>query len=243
MREKVYGLRFTVYRVLFFLSIVHCSLSAVCRAQQYAGLTQEEKVQKAREHYASGKALLEQGDYRAADAQFKKAQGLLNQDSSISPDTAGSSLRANEASEAIFSEIASSPAAPRNDHPSNTLSVAKRAWEAAQKGAAQEAVSFYQEAINASPANANLYYNLALEYLKLKRFKEAAQAFSRAVQLNQRDKDAYFNLAVLYESYLNDKKQALGYYTQYLKYAGSPNDNNAEVKEWVRQIKKELKAR
>lgn len=235
-------MRNKAYRPLFFLFIVHCSLLTVCCAQQDAGLSQEEKTQKAREHYASGKTLLQQGDYKGADAQFKKAQGLLNQDSSISPDTAGSSLRTNEASEATLPEIASSPAAPRNDRPSDTLSVAKKAWETAKKGANQEAISLYQEAINALAPNANLYYNLALEYLKTKRFREAAQAFKRAVQLNQRDKDAYFNLAVLYESYLNDKKQALGYYSQYLKYA-SPNDNTSEAREWVRQIKKELKAR
>lgn len=208
-------MRLTAYRHLFFLFIVHCSLLTVCRAQQDAELSQEEKTQKAREHYASGKALLQQGDYKGADAQFKKAQGLLNQDSSISPDTAGSS---------------------------NTSSLAQKAWEAAREGANQEAISLYQEAINALAPNANLCYNLALEYLKTKRFREAAQAFKRAVQLNPRDKDAYFNLAVLYESYLNDKKQALGYYSQYLKYA-SPGDNTAEAKEWVRQIKKELKAR
>lgn len=223
-------MRNKAYRHLFFLLIVHYSLFTVCRAQQDEGPSQEEKTQKAREYYASGKALLEQGNYKGADAQFKKAQGLLTQDLS---------LRGNEA---ILPKAASPPAAPRDGRPSDTLSAAKKAWEAAKKGANQEAIALYQEAINALAPNASLYYNLALEYLKTKRFKEAAQAFKRAIQLNPRDKDAYYNLAVLYESYLNDKKQALGYYSQYLKYA-SPGDNTSEAREWVRQIKKELKAR
>jgi tetratricopeptide (TPR) repeat protein len=214
-------------------------LSAACFAELDMELPREEKVQRAREHYASGKAFLEQGDYKGADAQFKKAQDLLAQGSSL-PAPKGLSLPAGK--QAILPEAASSPAAHRDDRPSDTISVAKKAWEAAKGDAPEEAISFYQQAINTCAPNSDLYYNLALEYLKTKRFREAAQAFKRAVQLNQRDNDAYFNLAVLYESYLNDKKQALGYYSQYLKYA-SPGDNTAEAKEWVRQIKKELKAR
>lgn len=222
-------MRNKAYRPLFFLFIVHCSLLTVCSAQQDEVISQEEKTQKAREYYASGKALLEQQDYKGADAQFKKAQGLLTQN--LLSDEPKSSHSGNSQN-LTLSETDSQPA----------LSPAKKAWEAAKKGANQEAISLYQEAINALAPSANLYYNLALEYLKTKRFREAAQAFKRVVQLTPRDKDAYFNLAVLYESYLNDKKQALGYYSQYLKYA-SPNDNTAEAKEWVRQIKKELKAR
>ncbi|TAN62286.1 tetratricopeptide repeat protein [bacterium] len=232
-------MRNKAYLPLFFLFIIHCSLLTVCRAQQDGGISQEEKVQKAREHYASGKALLEQGDYKGADAQFKKAQGLLTQGSSL---PAPEGLGQPAGRQAIPAEIASPPAAPGNGRASDTLSVARKAWEAAKRGAPEEAISFYQQAINTCAPNSDLYYNLALEYLKTKRFREAAQAFKRAVQLNQRDNDAYFNLAVLYESYLNDKKQALSYYSQYLKYA-SPGDNTAETKEWVRQIKKELKAR
>lgn len=225
-------MRNKAYRPLFFLLIVHCSLLTVCRAQQDEGLSQEEKTRKAREYYASGKALLEQGDYKGADAQFKKAQGLLTQNL---PSDKPKSSPSGSSQNLTLSEADRQP-------PEETLSPAKKAWEAAKKGANQEAISLYQEAITALAPNANLYYNLALEYLKTKRFREAAQAFKRAIQLNPRDKDAYFNLAVLYESYLNDKKQALGYYSQYLKYA-SPNDNTAEAREWVRQIKKELKAR
>lgn len=189
-------------------------------AQEGARLSQEEKVQKAREYYAAGQLLMQNGDYRRADAQFKNAQALLKDSSQVLEDAA------------LLENTKSAPA--------NVLSPGKMALDAAKKGAMDEAIALYQKAINASPRDANLHYNLALEELKSKRFQDAAYAFKRALQLNPKDKDAYYNLAVLYESYLNDKKQALNYYALYLKYA-LPADNTAEAKEWMRQLRKELK--
>lgn len=190
-------------------------------AQEGRRLSQEEKVQKAREYYAAGQQLMQKGDYRRADAQFKKAQGLLLKDSSQALEDA-----------ALLENTKSAPA--------NVLSPGKMALDAAGKGAPEEAIALYQKAINASPRDANLHYNLALEELKSKRFQDAARTFKRALQLAPKDKDAYYNLAVLYESYLNDKKQALNYYALYLKYA-LPADNTTEAKEWMRQLRKELK--
>jgi tetratricopeptide (TPR) repeat protein len=203
--------------------LVSCYLLplTICFAQQDINLTPQEKTQKAKEYYVSGRLLLQQGNYGAANAQFKKAQDLLSQEPALA-----------QGGTAALPLVPSTTA---------QTSLAQRAFAAAQQGLAQEAIALYLRAIDASPKDADLYYNLGLEYLKTKRFGEATQMFRRVIQLNVKDKDAYFNLAVLYESYLNDKRQALNYYRQYLKYA-LPSDNVSQIKEWVHQIKKELKS-
>ena len=215
-----------VHRILFLPFAICHLLFAICYAQpEGSGLAsdsqshqpevrapQEEKIQKARVYYLSGKALSQQGNYAAADEEFKKAQQLLD----------GSRLALSPP------EKTSSP------------SPAAKALEAAKIGETKAALSFYLKAIELSPQNPNLHYNLALVYIKTESFKEAAQALKKTLELNPRDKFACYNLGVLYESYLGDKKKAVNYYSRYVKFA-SPQDQTSEVKEWIRQLKKELK--
>lgn len=207
-------------KVIKFIAAVSCFLASFAYAQEDLIFSRQEKAKEARGYHASGKLLLEQGNYEAANAQFKKAQGLLSQEP---PPAADSAAALPQASGAL-----------------QETSAAQMAFEAAQQGLQEKAITLYLRAIDTSPQDASLYYNLGLEYLKIKRFGDAGKAFKRVTQLNPRDKDAYYNLAVLYESYLNDKRQALNYYAQYLKNA--PQASNAiQIKEWMGQIKKELK--
>ena len=201
MRKKVYGLWFMVYGIFL--------LSTPSYAQQNIRPSQEEKVQKARDHYAAGKQLVQESNYSAANDEFKKAQALLQDASLENP------LPVKEAPKAIVPETN-------------------------KEGDADEALSFYLKAIELAPGDIDLHYNLALLYLKTKQYKEAAARLEKVIQLNPKDKDAYYNLGVLYESYLGDKKKALDYYAQYIKY-GSANTDALEVKQWMRQLKKELK--
>ena len=173
---------------------------------------QEEKIQKARVYYLSGKSLSQQGKYAAADEEFKKAQQLLD-----------------------GSRLTLSPP-EKISRPSPALN----ALEAAKIGNIQEALSLYIKAIELSPRDANLHYNLALVYIKTESFKEAAQEFRKTLELNPKDKFACYNLGVLYESYLGDKKKAIDYYARYVKFA-SPQEETGEVREWIHQLKKELK--
>jgi tetratricopeptide (TPR) repeat protein len=164
------------------------SNGASVAAQDKVELSTEEKIKKAKEYYLTGKQLLGQGNYSAADEEFKKAQQLLK-------------------------------------GPSSTLT------------------SKTQPALEpplAKAENPDLHYNLAVEYLKTNQFAKAAEAFKRVIQLNPKDKDAYYNLGVLYESYLGDKKQAIAYYSKYIKLT-SPNEDTSQLKAWIRQIKAEIK--
>ncbi len=162
-------------------------------AQQKTELiSAEERLQNAQKYYAAGKELIRQGNFSAANLEFKKAQNLLR----ASP------------SEAHLSQAP----APRA--------------EGQLKSPPLEA--------------ADLHYNQALAYLKTKKYREAADALIKVIQLNPKDKDAHYNLGVLYESYLNDKKKALYYYAQYIKY-GKGKEDTGEVKQWILQLKKELK--
>jgi tetratricopeptide (TPR) repeat protein len=96
----------------------------------------------------------------------------------------------------------------------------------------------YLRAIEASPKDPNLYYNLGVEYLRSNHFSQAAQAFNQVIQLNPKDKDAYYNLGVLFESYFNNKNQAIIYHNQYHKLANKPEDAS-RVRNWIKEIKKD----
>lgn len=157
---------------------------------------EEQKIQKAQEYYSAGKQLLQQGDYSAANNEFKKAESLLG---------------------------ATPPRA------------AVEPVEALPK----DAISGYLKAVKLEPKNTALHYNLALEYLKGNEFKNAEEEFKRIIELNPNDKDACYNLGVLYENYFNYKKQAIYYYSRYIKLAPQAQDAR-QVRMWIKQLKKQL---
>ena len=200
-------------RILF---IVFCGLLAqlpVFSAQEKPLFSDAGKTEKAKEHYSAGKRFFQTGEFAKADEEFKKAQGIL------------ADLKANPLP--LANEKIKLPA---------PLPVEVK------KSQDIEDVQFYHKAIAASPKNPNLYYNLGVEYLKINQFIQAKDAFSRAAQLNPNDKDAYYNLGVLCEKYLNDKKQALNYYLQFIKISPSGEDAD-KVKSWIQQITEERKAK
>lgn len=192
-----------------FIIILYTTVAA----QGEVEFSAEEKLKKAKEFYLTGKELMQQGNYSAADEEFKKAQQLLK----------GASPPLTSKTPSVLLTTPGQPQVSPPPQPALQSPVAK-AWEAA----------------NLQPQNPDLHYNLAVEYLKTNQFTKAAEAFKRVIQLNPRDKDAYYNLGVLYESYLGDKKQAIAYYTKYIKLT-SRKEYTSQVKDWIRQIKAESK--
>ena len=73
----------------FLLFSVLCSLFSVVSAQEAA-------TQEAKEYFASGKKFMQEGNYSAADKEFKKAQEILK--NSSGPDLV-SGLNATDASQ------------------------------------------------------------------------------------------------------------------------------------------------
>lgn len=209
-----------------FIIILHTSVAA----QGEVELSAEQKIKKAKEYYLIGKQLIQQGNYSAADEEFKKAQQLLKESSST----------VTSKTQPVLVTTPSQPQVSPPPQPALQSPVAK-AWELAKKGEAlEEAILQYLKAISLEPQNPDLHYNLAVEYLKTNQFMKASEAFKRVIQLNPKDKDAYYNLGVLHESYLGDKKQAIAYYTKYIKLT-SRKEYTSQVKAWIRQIKAESK--
>lgn len=180
------------------------------------GLSKEEKVKKAQEYYSFGRELARQGNYTQANEEFKKAQQLLAREGP---------------------ESAAEPSAPVNNTKTQAIPPKKEIEPLIVKGTSEEMVTRYLRATEVFPNDPNLYYNLGVEYLKSNHFSLAAQAFNQVIRLNPKDKDAYYNLGVLFESYFNDKNQAIIYYSQYLKLANRPEDAS-RVRGWIKQIKK-----
>lgn len=202
-----------------FLSIIFISanLSAQEDTQQFS---REEKAKKAGEYYLEGKELNQKGDYPAANEAFKKAQQLL------------SSEQPSENIPAVL---------PKEQPPTTALKNPVPAKEDKTEAAVVvKDTAFYLKAIEKEPKNSNFYYNLAIEYIKNNQFKLASEALFRVIELNPKDADAYYNLGVLAESYFNDKKQALNFYTKYTELAFKADDLS-KVKLWIKNIKKEMK--
>lgn len=211
-----------------FLVCLHLAvLPAGVIAQEVSSgeLSAEQKMQKAKEYYSAGKQFIQQGNYSAADREFKKAQQLLGSVSAVGTSNAPSMVSSGDQAQSVLPKQVRSPAV--------------LAWEASLKGKSGEAITHYLEAIALEPKNTNLHYNLAVEYLKTRQYKKAAQVFRQVIQLNPKDKNAYYNLGVLYDSYLGDKTQAVVFYNQYIRLADKAEDVRA-VKEWIRQIEKEM---
>lgn len=211
---------------IFLICLLTIVLQANVVAQEAvsAELSADQKIQKAKEYHSAGKQFIQQGNYSAADREFKKAQQLLG--SAEPKDTRRVSKQDTDKVQSVSSGEVRSPAV--------------KAWEAGRKGKSEEAILYYLEAIVLKPQNTSLHYNLAIEYLRTSQFKKASEAFKRVIQLNPKDKDAYYNLGVLYDVYLDDKEGALGFYNQYVKLADKTEDISL-VKAWIRQIQKEMK--
>ena len=220
MKHKSKLLPFSLAVGIFLTTVAADGLT-----QQTPEFSHEDTVRKSQEYYTAGKKLLEEGDYAAADEAFKKAQGLL----------------INASPPVRVEQITTPPLTTPEKIPIEP-SLAGKALAASKKEASQEAINLYLKALELAAENPNLHYNLGVEYLKAGEYKKAAESFKKVITLNPKDADAYYNLGALYESYLQDKTRALVYYTSYLKFA-SHKDTAREVKEWIRQIKKELRVK
>jgi len=94
----------------------------------------------------------------------------------------------------------------------------------------QEALSFYQKAIELDPAYAAAYNDLGVVFETMGSPERAEESYQTAVAINPRYADAYTNLALLYESKRELKKAA--YCWKKRSELGSPSDP------WTKKSKK-----
>jgi tetratricopeptide (TPR) repeat protein len=104
------------------------------------------------------------------------------------------------------------------------------------------AITYFQTAIKEgiSPKIASYYGLLGESYESLKQNKEAIDAYKRGL-LFENNGSLYYNLALLYEDKLNDKKNAISYYTQYLNSIKDPEKQKrhiAFIKNKIEELKR-----
>lgn len=197
-----------------YLLLISVIIGVCCRAPFVFAQASSERIQKAKEYFSAGREFIRQGNFTAADIEFKKAQQLLGVTSAVSP-----------------VQLKTSPAL--------TTQSPEKTKETKTDAFAKDPVSYYIKEIRLKPKNADLHYNLGLEYLKINDFKLAEEEFKRAVQLNHRDKESCYNLGVLYEIYLGNKQQAIYYYRKYISLAPRGEDV-WRVKVWIYDLKKQI---
>jgi tetratricopeptide (TPR) repeat protein len=257
------GLKFYLCVVsIACVSFLTVALNA-CAQGDASAATRQQRMQMVNEHYAKGKELNQQGNYAAANEEFKKAQDLLagTEEAVMPQPTPAAAEKSIEQAQAPApalpapaavpqkpakqtakqknKELAKTPPVPE-DIQKQAENYFRAALESSRKGESEQAISFYKQAVSLTPNNPNLLYNMAVEYLKLSKFNEAAGLFKAVVELNPKEKDAYYNLGVIYDSYLGDKDTAKFYYTKYLKFA-TKSDDIREVRGWIAQIDKDKK--
>ena len=197
-------------------------------------LLHSELLEKSKNHYQEGERLYEEGDYLGSDEEFKKAQDLLD------------SLEEKEAvdkqrEESLISENNTDKQTTGDTKKAGSEDYLKKALGFSSNGESDKAIENYQKAGLLMPKNADIHYNIAIEYLKTSRFKQAVEELEKVILLNPRDKDAYYNLGILYEEHIKDLKTARLYYSRYLKFAKG-NKDIEEVKTWISLIDKKLKS-
>lgn len=92
------------------------------------------------------------------------------------------------------------------------------------------AITYFQTAIKEgiSPKIASYYGLLGESYESMKQNKEAIDHYKRGL-LFENNGSLYYNIALLYEDKLNDKKNAISYYTQYLNSIKDPEKQKRHI--------------
>lgn len=181
-------------RVSVLMGVMIIAVATSAAAQDSSIISRKEKLQKAKDYFSLGQLFIKEGNYSAANAEFVKAELMLQESAMIADENAALQK-----------------------------SVRKDAAES-QKKQVEKAMSYYLEEIKKETSSPDYYFNLGLEYLNKGQFVLAEEAFKLAVNLNPLDKDACYNLGILYENYLGNNQKAKKYYQQYLNIAPEAPD-------------------
>jgi len=181
-----------------------------------------DSITSAEAYYHQGQAFYAQGNYIEANKAFKAAESIVDAADSMAP--------------VIVSTLPIRPAKAvtvQADVPRKDFSVTAK--EAYLAGRFNDSAGLYKQALEKSPGDNNIKYNLAMAFLNNEDYQNAAYWLKEVVKNNPRDTDACYNLGVIYESFLPDYDQAIFYYRQFLKYAPSCPEAD-KVKEWIKYI-------
>ncbi|MFH1767703.1 MAG: hypothetical protein ABH858_00895 [Candidatus Omnitrophota bacterium] len=188
-------------------------------AEEGQKVSVKERIQQ---HYLKGKEYISKGDYLKANEEFKQAEGLLR------------GVQAPQRS-----EIAEIPAKLKVQEsiPPEAKGILERIGKLRTVSNSAEIVKMYLELSEVMPDNPDVYYNLAVNYLRGSHYWRAHEALKEVIRLNPDDKDACYNLAVLNESYIGDKNLAVSYYKKYLELDPQAKDKSS-VESWIESLQK-----
>ncbi|SMC97783.1 tetratricopeptide repeat protein [Pedobacter nyackensis] len=104
------------------------------------------------------------------------------------------------------------------------------------------AISYLEQAIKEgiSPKIASYYGLLGDSYESMNQNKEAIEIYKKGLQF-ENNGSLYYNIALAYENKLNDKKNAINYYTQYLNSIKDPQKQRrhiAFIKNKIEELKR-----
>ncbi len=192
--------------------------------------------QLAQDLYREGKKALQEGDYQKANDLFKKAEEILSQPFNISQEEKQPLSMTVEGKKKLLLE--KKRKSNENKKTISNEDLLLKAKDFYQKGKLKEALGIYKSLVAKNPKNSNLHYNLGVIYLGIREYLNAAHEFEKAILFNPKNAEAYYNLGVLYENYLNDRKKAIKYYKEYLKFSKSYEEKNT-IKGWIDFLKRQ----
>jgi tetratricopeptide (TPR) repeat protein len=104
------------------------------------------------------------------------------------------------------------------------------------RGDFKNAVEMYERAITIMPADFVAYFNSALIFRAQGDYMKAARLFKTAIKNDPAFVESYKQLAILYANNLNDPREAVRYFKEYLSF--DPKDKDVPIiKEYVRANK------
>jgi len=101
-----------------------------------------------------------------------------------------------------------------------------------------EAIDAYEKALELDPKNVDVRVDMGTCYRRVRRADRAAEEFRKAISINPLHPYAHRNLGVVLAFDLNDKKEAVKEFEEYIKL--SPNTPDAQdIQNLVNQLKSE----
>ncbi len=83
------------------------------------------------------------------------------------------------------------------------------------------------------------YYNSALIYDNMGRYREAVEEYRKALKQKPDDADTHYNLGIVYDNHIKDKEKAIYHYNKYLEISQDANDSK-KVENWIIRAKTDL---
>ena len=101
-----------------------------------------------------------------------------------------------------------------------------------------EAIDAYEQALGLDPKNVDVRVDMGTCYRRMRRVDRAAEEFRKAISLNPLHPYAHRNLGVVLAFDLNDKKQAIKEFEEYIKlYPNTPDAQ--QIQNLINQLKSE----